>query len=137
MKVVLHTNVLVSGFLSLSGPPGEIVQLAISEQLTVCYDGRILTEYQGVLRRPGFDFVRPHEVEILLGQVARSGYFADAVSLAARLPHANDEKFLEVAIGAGAAHLVTGNLKHFPPDKRQGVHVVSPAEFVVLYRERN
>ncbi len=44
-----------------------------------------------------------------------------------RLPDHDDEPFLEVALAAGAACLVTGNLRHFPAATRSGVRVVTPA----------
>ena len=48
MKVVLDTNVLVSGLLNPYGPPGRIVQLAAAGELQLCLDARILAEYREV-----------------------------------------------------------------------------------------
>lgn len=44
MKVVLDTNVVVSGLLSPFGPPGEIVRMTADGFLELCYDARILSE---------------------------------------------------------------------------------------------
>ena len=52
------------------------------------------------------------------------------VPLAKRLPDADDEPFLEVALATRARSQVTGNGDHFPPDRRCGVHVVSPRTFI-------
>ena len=52
MRVVLDTNVLVSGLLTPSGPCGQIVELVLDGVLDLCVDGRILDEYEDVLRRP-------------------------------------------------------------------------------------
>jgi hypothetical protein len=46
----------------------------------------------------------------------------------------DDEPFLEVAL-AGDAPLITGNLKHYPKSKRQGMSVEAPAEFVKRVRK--
>jgi len=135
MRVVIDTNVIVSGLLSPHGPPGEIVRMVASGSLEVCYDARILSEYAGVLPRPKFRLDRV-EAQHLLEKVERHGWVVSATPLAKRLPDRNDEKFLEVALAGGAEYLVTGNLKHYPPAKRQSVRVVSPAEFLALYRER-
>ena len=55
---------------------------------------------------------------------------ASPVPLASRLPDDDDEPFLEVAVAARAAFLVTGNGDHYPPDRRCGARVVAPREFV-------
>ena len=49
-------------------------------------------------------------------------------------PDPDDEPFLEVALSAGVP-LVTGNLRDFPTSLRQGVHVLSPADFLKTLRE--
>ena len=97
--------------------------------LRPCYDARILAEYTEVLHRPAFPFSR-EEVVALTAQIEAGGVLTAPVPLAGRLPDADDEPLLEVAIAAQARFLVTGNGDHFPLDRRCGVHVVSPREFV-------
>jgi predicted nucleic acid-binding protein len=63
----------------------------------------------------------------------------DAVSsepLRAALPDRDDESFLEVAVSGRAEALITGNLKHYPREAREGAVVLSPAEFVEHYKSR-
>ena len=129
MRVVVDTNVLVSGLLSPFGPPGAIVSLIATGRLSLCYDARILAEYHEVLHRPAFPFSR-EEVAALTAQIKAGGVLAAPAPLATRLPDADDEPFLEVALAAHARLLVTGNGDHFPPDRRCGVQVVSPREFI-------
>ena len=129
MRVVVDTNVLVSGLISPFGPPGVIVGLAARGTLQLCYDARIVAEYRAVLERPAFAF-RPRDIETLLSGIAAGGVSVAPVPLPGRLPDAGDEPFLEVAVSAGAAFLITGNLRHFPTDHRYGIRVVSPREFL-------
>lgn len=135
MKVVLDTNVVVSGFLNPYGAPGAIVGLAASGELTLCYDARILAEYREVLLRPKFG-LDAHAVEDFLTQVEAEGEPAAATPLPHRLPDRSDEPFLEVALSARAECLVTGNREHFPARLCLGMKVVSPAEFVEGFRTR-
>ena len=135
MKVVLDTNVVVSGLLSPFGPPGEIVRMAASGILELCYDARILLEYQSVLLREKFPFNRVY-VEDLLKQIKVCGYIITGKPLTKRLPHSDDEPFLEVALGGNVQYLITGNLKHYPTQKRENMPVVSPAEFLEIYRKK-
>ncbi len=133
MKIVLDTNVLVSGLLSAFGPPGEIVRLVTARAVRLCYDARILGEYRQVLLRPAFPFSLAR-VESLLDQIQADGEPVEARLLPGRLPDPDDEVFLAVALAGQAGCLVTGNLKHYPKRHRQGVEVVSPRDFVELYR---
>lgn len=134
MRIVLDTNVVVSGLLSPFGPPGQIVRAVAAGAVELCYDARILTEYREVLlrRRFPFDAIR---VAALLEAIRDGGHPAAGAPLACRLRDPTDEPFLEVALAARSRCLVTGNTRHFPPSHRQGVDVVSPAEFLDLLRE--
>ncbi len=133
MKVVVDTNVIVSGLLSPFGGPAEIIQMASSGTLQLCYDARILSEYQAVLRRPKFRFDETH-VDAFLDQVKAGGHWVAVKPLAKRLPDPDDEPFLEVALAAEARCLITGNSKHYPAPRREGMPVVSPTKFLERYR---
>jgi putative PIN family toxin of toxin-antitoxin system len=133
VKIVLDTNVLVSGVLQPFGPSGQIVRLVASGAVTLCHDSRILTEYREVLLRAKFRF-DPERVEALLDQIRQGGTPVAARPLAVRLPDPDDEPFLEVALAGGVRSLVTGNIKHYPAEAWQGVEVLSPRSFIDLYR---
>ena len=134
MRVVLDTNVLVSGLLSPFGPPGDIVRLITTGTVRVCYDARILCEYRQVLLRPAFPFSQG-QVESVLAQLEADGDLVTADPLPESLPDPDDEVFLAVALASQAHCLVTGNIRHYPASRRQGVQVVSPRNFLELYRK--
>lgn len=127
-RIVPDTNVLVSGLLSGFGPPGRILDLVLAGELTVAYDDRILGEWREVLGRQKFGF-SPRDVETLLDFVEAEGLAINAPPLGVELPDPDDAPFLEVTYAAGAT-LVTGNVKHYPPDERRGVVVTEPAAFL-------
>jgi len=135
MKVVLDTNVIVSGLLSPFGRAGEIMRLVASGKLELCYDARIISEYKSVLLRNKFSFLK-ESVEDLIDQIRFAGYLTTGKPLLKRFPDRADEPFLEVAIGGGARYLVTGNLKHYPAGKSEGVRILSPAAFLEIYRKQ-
>jgi putative PIN family toxin of toxin-antitoxin system len=135
MKVVVDTNVLVSGILSAEGPPGKIVDLIIQEYLRVFYNSKIIAEYERVLSRPKLA-LSDLLVTRLLTQIRASGESVFGVPLSHNLPDASDESFLEAAIAAPADCLITGNLKHFPLSCRQGMRVLSPKEFLEFYADQ-
>jgi len=133
VRIVLDTNVLVSGLLSPFGPPGQIVALIAEGDLQPCFDSRIILEYREVLLRPVFAF-DPADVQTLIDYVESEGIEVVGRPLAVGLPHTADEVFLSVAVASSAKALITGNLKHFPSDGREGVLVISPARFLGRYR---
>ncbi|MGH7859401.1 MAG: putative toxin-antitoxin system toxin component, PIN family [Candidatus Binatia bacterium] len=128
MRIVLDTNVVVSGLLSEVGPPGWIVDLVVAGELEAVYDARILAEYREVLTRarlalPG------EQLEAFLRYIEHRGLEVTAPPWQNRLRDRDDEPFLAVAAAASAT-LVTGNLRHFPARSRGGVLVLSPRQFL-------
>lgn len=133
MRIVLDTNVLVSGLLSPFGPPGEIVRMVTAGAIRLCADARLLVEYETVLLRPRFG-LDPDAVAALIDYIDAAGEKVASVPLQVRLPDPDDEAFLEVAVASDSDYLVTGNLVHFPEETSAGVPVVSPVAFVEAYR---
>lgn len=130
MRVVLDTNVLVSGLLNPHGAPGRVVDLLVLEELRPLFDDRILHEYRDMLARPRFGF-DPVDVDALLEHLRSVGHRLTAPPLAVTLPDEDDLPFLEVAAFGGARALVTGNGTDFEP--RRGSHavtVLSPDAFL-------
>ena len=136
MKIVLDTNVLVSGLLAPFGPSGEIVRMASAGELILYVDARILSEYQEVLHRPKFKFDKDH-ISILVDFIKRYGQFVSSLPLKNRLPDPDDEPFLEVAIAGKVRSLITGNIAHYPPLSREGIKIFSPSEFLEFFRKQN
>lgn len=134
MRIVLDTNVLVSGLLSPFGPPGVVVRMLVGGALQPVLDARILVEYREVCARPRFGF-DPGQISVLLDHLERAALVVAPALLANTLPDPDDAPFLEAALAA-AAPLVTGNLTHFPAALRQGAEVMSPAEFVERFRDQ-
>ncbi len=135
MRVVVDTNVIVSGVLNPHGSPGRIVNALLTETITVLHDDRILSEYREVLLRPTFAFPRS-DVEILVDFVESAGEYVSAKPLSLLLPDPNDLPFLEVATSGAVDALITGNIKHFKPRRGQhSVLVITPADFLRRYGE--
>ena len=128
MKIVLDTNVLVSGILSPQGAPATVLRSIASGSAAICFDERILSEYRRVLARRKFSF-DPQQVAMLLELLEATGQRVLAPPLDLSLPDPSDEPFVEVAIAAAADFLVTGNMKHFPAASLRGVRAITPRAF--------
>jgi uncharacterized protein len=100
----------------------------------VCHDKRILDEYAEVLARPRFGFDAQRVREVLM-KLEADGEAIATNEQSLNLPDPDDEPFLQVALTASASFLVTGNLADYPPHKRKGCAVVSPAEFIRIWND--
>lgn len=134
MRIVLDTNVLVSGLLQPLGNPAQVLSLALAGAIQVCHDERILAEYAEVLARPRFKLDAAH-VRDVLAKLELDGVAVDATGQSSLgLPDPDDEPFLAVALAASADVLITGNLADYPKPKCRGCAVVNPAEFMERWK---
>ncbi|OGW93621.1 MAG: putative toxin-antitoxin system toxin component, PIN family [Omnitrophica bacterium RIFCSPLOWO2_01_FULL_45_24] len=132
MRVVIDTNVLVSGLLSPYGAGGEIVRMAVAGSLDLLYDARIVSEYEEVLSRPKFSFDKAH-IDNLIEFITHFGIPVSATPLSIHLSDMDDEPFLEVAISGKAECLITGNAAHYPMRPKRKVRVLAPRQFLNRY----
>ena len=133
MRIVLDTNVIVSGLLNPEGNPGRILDLFLAGEVTLLADDRILAEYRAVLRRPKFG-LDDADVSDFLDLLEATSERVAAPPLGLKLPDESDRAYLEVAVAGGADSLVTGNVRHFRLPRASRLAVDSPAEFVVRWR---
>jgi len=133
MKIVVDTNVLVSGLLTPFNPPAMIVRMVVGNVFNICYDSRLLVEYDLVLKRPKFKFDKSKIGEVI-EYIKDSGNYIAAEPLGEDLIDNSDKPFLEVAISGKIDYLITGNKKHFP-EKKYKFKIVSPAEFIKEYKK--
>jgi len=125
MKIVLDTNVVVSGLINPKGVPAKILNLMLNEKIIVLYDNRILKEYETVLSRRKFRFEK-EIIEPLIDFIKHEGRFIAVDLLKNKFKDEDDKMFLEVAKSGDADYLITGNIVHFPNEE----FIVTPREFI-------
>ncbi len=129
MNIVLDTNILVSAAWSPGRNAGDILNAAFARKFTVCYDYRILEEYDRVLHYPKLKFSE-WEINSILDPLIKNGIsvIPDPIP---DIPFERDEtdrKFYEVAKFCHAV-LISGNLVHYPTEP----NILSPADFCRKY----
>ena len=132
MRVVIDTNILVSGLLSPYGAAAKIIRMLVAGSLEILYDARIVSEYEEVLSRPKFSFDKD-KIGDLIEFIISFGIPVSATPLSRRLPDPDDEPFLEVAIAGKADALITGNTVHYPMRSRNKTLVLMPGQFIKRY----
>jgi len=124
MKIVVDTNVLVSALWTTSNNHIKILDMIGRGELRLCYDYRILAEYEEVLRRPKFEFAE-RDIKGLMSRIKSKGVSIIADPLPFAMLDEKDRPFYEVAVHCGA-YIITGNIKHFPDEP----FIMGSAEFL-------
>jgi uncharacterized protein len=130
VKLVLDTNVLVSGMLGTGSPPARILDLLRAREVRLVVDDRILAEYADVLGREYLRHYFPEDAARDVMEFLRHDSELVICTVVIRhLPDPGDIPFLEVALAAGAP-LITGNKRHFPAALARSCRILTPREFV-------
>ena len=135
MKIVLDTNIVVSGLLHSEGNPARVLTLSLSGAVQVCHDERILAEYAEVLARPHFKF-DPERVREVLEKLEADGLAVDASGESSLdLPDAGSRINFRSQGNPPRPRARRPETVHHPPNKRRGCAVVSPAAFIEHWRK--
>jgi putative PIN family toxin of toxin-antitoxin system len=132
-RVVVDTNVVVSGTLVDQGLSASILDLAANKKIHMIVSPDILAEYAGVLRRPRFK-LSPSHVDKVLSVIRKTSEMVKPTRKLFISRDETDNRFYECAEAGKADFLVTGNRKHFPVHHK-GTRIVSPREFIELLGE--
>ena len=139
MRVVLDTNVLVSGLLSSVGPPARIVQALLQRRIIPIMSAATFAELEAVVRRPKLQpaFARSGvNLEDFLTTVRAQAQFVDPASTKLPIRDEHDRPFLDVmATPPKPQYLVTGD-RDFELLHYSVVPVISAAEFARLLTHR-
>lgn len=135
---MFDTNVVVSGFLSPTGPPGRIVEWLRLGEVQAVVDDRIMAKYAEVLARPVFR-LPASEVEVVLARIRTLAFAVETTAdhLTPELPDPEDAPSLEWAKTAGVPLVTTGSTRHYPRATAPSGMVLTPAQFITSRREQS
>ena len=125
-RVVIDTNVFVSGLINPSGNPAKVINMVLNGELLMLYDVRILDEYKRVLRRDKFGFA-DYLLKPFFEFIESAGESIISNAEKMKFTDEDDKKFYEVAKSGKADFLITGNKVHFP---KEGI-IVNASEFLI------
>lgn len=125
MKIVLDTNVLISGIF-WSGTPSKIRDLWINDEIHIYTTREIVDEYLRVIDEVSdSEEVSSAWKKIVLDHV-------EIIEVRQRLKFSrdpDDDKFINCAIAAKALYLVSGDRDLLVLQGKAPVEIVTPAEF--------
>ena len=135
IRVVVDTNVYVSGLIKRNGPPGRVLAAQRGGQFDLVTSPALLAELEMVLRRP-------HILKLIHASVAEVLDFVDQLRVAsivvtpdiavtvARDP--DDDRVLEAAQAGQADFIVSGDRHLLDLREFVGVPILTPTGFLTL-----
>ena len=141
MRIVLDTNILISAFVSKKGASAEILARCQAGELELLVSDESLLELRRVLTYPRIRKRLQYSDE----QIDRFLVFLEQSTVAVA-PHttlrvvpgdADDDKFVALAIAGEAQYLVTGDDHLLRIGRHQGVLILKPAAFLLLWSTLN
>jgi len=132
MRIVLDTNVLISGIF-FAGPPYQIlkawydgrVQLVVSPSILDEYTrigAELALKFQGIDLKPFLDLLTV-KAEIVLAPTLPPVIHDDP----------SDDRFLEAAVAGKARYIVSGDKHLLKLSVFQGIQILKPGDFVQRY----
>ncbi len=138
-KIVIDTNVLVSGLIQQGYPYLIVNNLFIEQKISLCVSSELLAEYYEVLKRKKFsrypDFLS--KSESLLAQIETKSITYTPKFKLDIISDKDDNKLLELASESNANFLITGNTNDFTMKKYRRTSIVSPKDYWNSYKPKN
>ena len=135
MRFVLDTNVLVASLRSSQGASYALVSALPIAGWELALSVPVYLEYQDVLLRPGLvpPAFTPSDILAFCRYLASIARAQDIHFLwPSIIPDPKDDMLLELAVAAGATHIVTHNARHFHGAESFGIRALAPAAFLRL-----
>jgi hypothetical protein len=136
MRIVMDTNVVVSGLLAPGGPPGRIVDLWVESKITVVVCRALIEEYFDVMLRPKFKKVGTiiERQDLLTGllEMENSIFVYPKTRLDVIKDDPDDNRILECAVEGEVQYIISGDDHLLAIKEFQGIPIVSPAKFITV-----
>jgi len=138
IKVCLDTNVFVSGIISPSGAPYEVLEAWRNRELVLLTSDEIITEVSKVLQYPKIKSafsLTDEEIEkyvSLLSKYSQRTPGELKIDVIAEDP--SDNMFLVCAVEGKADFIISGDNHLLQIGTYQGIQIVTPREFIKQLR---
>ena len=140
MRVVLDTNIIISGLYSKRGASYQLLRAAISGELTFVISPLVAFEYEGKVYQKieqGFLKVSKEDSGLILDALfAVAEIVWKPVQIRPVLSDSSDDKILECAISGNCTHIVSFNKRDFPDaiTNPYRLEVMTAGEFLRTWR---
>ncbi len=133
-RVVLDTNVLVSGTIVRHGFPARLLALTLAGQVTLVVSPYLLAEYFAVIQRPHIAKKYP-QLDNRLGVIRRFIQANAILVIPQSIPEAvpadpKDNAILACALEGKATYIISGDEHLLNLGRYRGIRILTPRDFV-------
>ncbi len=134
MRVVLDTNIIVSGLIAPDGKPATIIDAWLDGNFTLLTCATQVDELRSTLQKPRVaELIKPHKAGRLVNQIKRFAEDIDPLPHMKRSPDPTDDFLLALSEGGNADYLVTGDKGGLLAlNRHKSTRIVSAREFAAL-----
>jgi uncharacterized protein len=111
-RLVIDTNIVISGLLSIATPPAQILDAVRSKKVVMLLSDEVLAEYLRVLDYPHirkYKKVNNETIRDLTSLFVEETVRVEILSPIQKCTDPDDDKFLSLAIEGNADYLITGD----------------------------
>jgi putative PIN family toxin of toxin-antitoxin system len=129
-NVVFDASTLVGALLKANSIPERALLLARSHE-TICLSPAVEAEIRAVFRRPKFrKYLSSGRGERILDLIATAALSVSPSQIVTDCRDPTDNKYLELALAAGATAIVASDDDLLVLDPWRGIQIITPAEYV-------
>ncbi|OFW41587.1 MAG: putative toxin-antitoxin system toxin component, PIN family [Acidobacteria bacterium RIFCSPLOWO2_12_FULL_67_14] len=129
-RVVIDTNVLISGLFSTTSTPALAIEKAVTKAQLVATTETLREPIEKLLL-PKFDrYVRRERRDALLQRVASLVEIVDVLQHVRASRDPKDDKFLDAAVNGRADVIVAGDTDLLDLNPFRGIAIVTPADYL-------
>jgi putative PIN family toxin of toxin-antitoxin system len=135
-NVVVDASVVASAALKRQSTPERALIFALTYD-ELYLSEPVIEEIREVLRRPKFrKYIDDERLADILALILADACFVSATQSVAACRDPADDKYLELALAAGAYAIISGDRDLLSMSPWRGIRILSPAEYVRLIGAR-
>jgi putative PIN family toxin of toxin-antitoxin system len=132
-NVVFDASSLVGALLRQNSIPERALLLARAHD-TICISPDVESEIREVFARPRFGrYLTPGRARLILDVLTASAVVVVPTVRITDCRDTKDNKYLELALAAGATTLITSDGDLLALDPWRGIRIITPADYVVRF----
>jgi putative PIN family toxin of toxin-antitoxin system len=132
-RVVIDTNVFISALLNPLGTPKKVINITVS-QFTILQSEATYQELATRISKKKFDkYLEKDDRLDFLSSLKNRSLFVDIWHETRVCSDLDDNKFLELAVSGMAQYIITGDKELLILNTYQGIPIITPAEFLVIF----
>lgn len=133
VRVVIDTNVFVSGLLKSDNPPSNVVDLFIEDKINLIISEEVFSEYIEVLLRPELKVKKDNIIRLISILILKAEIIKVKTKLDIIERDPSDNKFLECALDGKVDYIITGDKHLLELKKYKNIKIVDPKTFINIF----